>query len=443
MDSGTVKTIGRAACATALAALSALSFAACSSDGDNDDVGRVEDVGFASEAINKNCSGPASTTVNGGFAKAYTSDATYSDCYKGKVVEIDGYSATYAIGGHTQVRWAGAAPSTANCLGSYLSGYLFEQQGNEWVFIKSKAAHGDLLLDDQPGDVDRPPPQPLPDLPVTPIKPGDLGGPIKGPPVLCGVPSVYFYTSDMVAGRNYRIAATARLPNGTTQKISFRSVAGTCGHASGDQCCTSGDRCDGGLECNSQKKCTDCGGSGELCCGGSGCDSGSLVCKSGSCTACGASGQTCCAGNDCDGALTCQSGVCKTPPCGGSGEMCCAGNDCDGALTCQSGVCKTPPCGGSGQACCSSGAQCTGGLSCQSGTCKTAPQACGGLGAACCAGNTCISKSLACTSGVCSDPPEFCAVAGDHCCQEQQFPYCNNKYYSNINCNNQLTCSVP
>ena len=444
----TMMKLTRVVSAAACAALGVFTAVACSSVDEQGELGysASEDVGEIAAPINKNCWKTASTTVESGFASTYTSAATYDDCFKGKVVQIDSYAPEYAVGGYTEVRWAGAQPSTKDCLGSLLWVYLFEQRGDEWVFLKSKSAHGDLLYDNEPGDIQQPPGQPgapqLPDSPLTPVKPGDLGGAIKGPPLLCRSPVAYFHTDDMVAGRSYRIAVSARLgsPEGATQKVSFKSKASTCGQVRGDECCTAGDACVDGLDCGSSGECETCGASGEICCGTS-CDSTSLVCSGGKCTPCGASGQECCFNDKCNAGTTCSSGTCKQE-CGKNGQACCSsGSACGSGLTCQSGTCKTKPCGGSGQECCSSGSACGSGLTCQSGTCKK--PACGGLLGECCPGaNPCNSTSLACVGGYCNNPDEPCSVVGDHCCQDLQFPYCNNKYYSRINCNNGLTCSL-
>lgn len=411
--------------ATVCAAVAAFAAVACSGVDEQGDweLGPPETVGEVSAAINKNCWKTASEIVEGGFASTYTSAATYDDCFKGKVVQINDYSPEYAVGGYTEVRWAGAQPSTKDCLGSLLWVYLFEKYGDEWRFIKSKSAHGDLTMDDEPGDVERPPAQPgsapLPDIPVKPVTPGDLGGIIKGPALLCSVPKAYFFTDDMVAGRSYRIAVSARLgsTDGATQKVSFKSKASTCGQEQGDECCTAGEACVDDLDCGKSGKCESCGGSGEVCCGRS-CDDGTLVCASGECTPCGRSGQDCCFNDRCNEGMTCSSGTCKKPACGGSGQDCCSTGP-----ACESGS----------------------GLTCMSGKCnkkKVAEPTCGGLLAKCCAGANPCNTVFACVAGYCVNPEEPCSVVGDHCCQDAATPYCNTKYYSQLGCDNGLTCSL-
>ena len=65
--------------------------------------------------------------------------------------------------------------------------------------------------------------------------------------------------------------------------------------------------------------------------------------------ACGARGQGCCNGTDCLLGLTCQRGLCDSPPtdagsCGGQSQVCCGGaSPCNAPLTCQSGLCQSPP----------------------------------------------------------------------------------------------------
>jgi len=449
----TMMKVTRVVRATLGAALGMLAAVACSSVDESGELGPgvSEDVGEVAGAINKNCWTTASTTVKGGFASTYTSAATYSDCPRGKVVQIDNYSPEYAVGGYTEVRWAGPQPAAKDCLGSLLWVYLFEQHGDEWRFIKSKSAHGDLPLDKEPGDIERPPaqpggPAPLPDGPLKPVTPGDLGGIGPGTPLTCLVPKAYFFTDDMVAGRSYRIAVTARLgsTDGPTQKVSFKSKPSTCGQGEADECCTAGKACVDGLACGANGECESCGGSGELCCGTS-CNSASLVCESGECKPCGGSGQNCCSSDKCNDGLTCSSGTCKKE-CGRSGQDCCStGSACESGsgLTCQSGTCKPKPCGGSGQDCCSSGAACSSGLTCQSGSCKKpAEPVCGGLLAKCCAGANPCDPVFACIGGFCVNPDELCSVVGDHCCQDGPSPYCITKYHSRLNCNNGLTCSL-
>jgi hypothetical protein len=310
-----MKRVGNALSVGALAGLSAMAVAACSAGdeaahaGDNTSTDNdFENVGSLSEAISKNCWDPVSTTVVNGFASPYVSEADYADCYKAKNVEITRYGAHYAVGGHTRVSWAGAAPSDAGCLASHVTAYLFAYENGEWKFVTVKTAHGDLKNDDEPGDVVLPPRQPSggDPQPIGDIPPG-VFGPIKKPISNCALPAVYFYGDDMRPLVKYRISATARLGSGATVPIRFGSSEGRCGGLDMD-CCTSGLACNDEISlCSAAGKCESCGSEDEKCCFKPGQDVK------------GNGGR--CFGND----LTCQAGgYCK--PCGNPGGECCHDN---------------------------------------------------------------------------------------------------------------------
>jgi hypothetical protein len=359
-----------------------------------------EDTTTAVEAISEpGCATVgADVSVTGGFATTATSPQTYgtSSCTKARVIDINSYASTYAIGGSTKIAWADAVPTGSSaCLALYLRADLYSRSGSTWTYVKTKTSRGDYLLDQLPGDVvlppaqpgAPPPPPPPDDGPITPPPPGTFP-PVVTLPVTCRGPAVYFYGADMDAGKNYRIVISARTTSSisaATRKHSILSRAGTCGQ-NALVCCNS-SVCASGLSCQSGT-CRTCGALNEACCTGSTCDNTGLTCQSGVCKNCGGLNEGCCAGSTCDNTgLTCQSGVCKN--CGGLNERCCAGSVCDtGSLTCNSSqtcVSAAPPCGTTGGACCAAPNRCTvDGNSCIGNICQSTIGLCNDVGELCC-----------------------------------------------------------
>jgi hypothetical protein len=406
-----------------LVALGGLAGGACSVD-----TGEVEHVDSVAAELGTSCGeDPASKVVSGGFSAKYTTAATYSDCYKATVVEMDQYAEAYKAGGYTKVSWGDAIPSDETCTATTVTAYLFRQEGGvgSWKFVSKKSASGDLLNDDLPSDMVPPPAQPSPPRDgavVVPKDPGLFGpGPVRKP--LCVPPAVYFFGAETNYYKaNYKIAATARAPNGTTtKKVSFQSVAGTCGQALGDPCCLGdGLECKLSLQCDSASEtCEDCGDRGEACCSGKTCATGLDVCDNGLCKQCGGTNQVCCAGGGClDAANTCTGGKCKPKPvaqpkpvddgCGSPGEGCC-NHYCDEGVVCVAGKCKTIP----QELCVREGLAAQG------------------------QGYCCSGLSYVPATGRCAKNPNGnskCDESNEYCCLDGLNYYCDTIYYKGLNC---------
>jgi len=462
--------VSRCLGALALLAMGTLSFGACSSGGAEPE---PEAVGSVNEGIGWSCTASApSRTVIGGFGVRYTSAATYSDCFKGKVVEIDNYRLNYAVGGYTKVSWAEAAPATqADCANSTVGAYLarWDDPSQSWVRVVAKGAHGEWPNDGIDSDIDLPPKQPNDAItgPLQPLpKDPGLFGPItKVPFNRCTPPAVYFYGDDMRSG-TYKIIASARLNGTELHSVAFTSVAGTCGATEGAQCCNGGLQCTPFSNCNpATNRCDGCGTPGQACCsdtadipGGCALDSN---CKSSKCVACGGPGQACCTYPDtnpvqtyCDDRDTCstRTGKCEAS-CGRfAGDRCCpSGIQCSGSATCDaaSQICKSgtvtppvnppvnPPVTPTGPSCYAEGHGCT-----------------PGRGSGCCQA---ITKDLTCNplNSLCASNPNDspthratnCDEPGDPCCADLgDGPFgglggCDPVFYKSLHCGSDGTCA--
>ncbi|WP_437810813.1 hypothetical protein [Sorangium sp. So ce1078] len=183
----------------------AIALAGCAVDATDDDAlvddvveGDVveENVAEAEQAMGIEC-GSAATTASFFGGINYTSPQSYSttSCYKGVVLDVQNYSSSYAqnpsgsvFPGRTTVEWADSLPTLADpdrlsrCESAYVAADLFEKVGQSWVYKTSKESLGSW----------------------TPFFDGGF----------CAGPGVSF-SSEMQAGKTYRISATAR-----TQKSS-------------------------------------------------------------------------------------------------------------------------------------------------------------------------------------------------------------------------------
>ncbi|WP_437830398.1 hypothetical protein [Sorangium sp. So ce1153] len=192
--------------------VAALAFAGCAvgAGGDDsllDDVVE-EDVDQAEQAMGVECANAAATaTFVGGIN--YNSPQTYntSSCYKGVVLDVSSYSSLYAqnpsgsvFPGRTTVEWADSLPAfedeghEARCESTYVAADLFEKVGSSWVHKTSKESLGSW----------------------TPFFDGGF----------CAGPAVSF-SSEMQAGKTYRISATARSYKGSsapTRKLHVESL---------------------------------------------------------------------------------------------------------------------------------------------------------------------------------------------------------------------------
>ncbi|WP_437315568.1 hypothetical protein [Sorangium sp. So ce385] len=173
----------------------AIALAGCAVDATDEDALAddvvEEDVAEAEQAMGVECAGAAATaTFVGGIN--YTSPQSYStaSCYKGVVLDVQSYSSLYAqnpsgsvFPGRTTVDWADSLPAfadpdhVATCESTYLAADLFEKVGSSWVYKTTKESLGIW----------------------TPFFDGGF----------CAGPGVSF-SSEMQAGKTYRISATAR-----------------------------------------------------------------------------------------------------------------------------------------------------------------------------------------------------------------------------------------
>ncbi|WP_437754345.1 hypothetical protein [Sorangium sp. So ce1389] len=192
--------------------VAALAFAGCAVDAGDDDslLDDVveEDVDQAEQAMGVECANAAATaTFVGGIN--YNSPQTYntSSCYKGVVLDVSSYSSLYAqnpsgsvFPGRTTVEWADSLPAfadpdrVAKCESTYVAADLFEKVGSSWVHKISKESLGSW----------------------TPFFDGGF----------CAGPAVSF-SSEMQAGKTYRVSATARSYKGSsapTRKLHVESL---------------------------------------------------------------------------------------------------------------------------------------------------------------------------------------------------------------------------
>ena len=192
--------------------VAALAFAGCAVDAGDDDslLDDVveEDVEQAEQALGVECANAATTATFVGGIK-YDSPQSYNttSCYKGVVLDVSNYSSLYAqnpsgsvFPGRTSVEWADSLPAfadpdhVARCESAFVAADLFEKVGNSWVHRTSKESLGSW----------------------TPFFDGGF----------CAGPAVSF-ASEMLAGKTYRISATARSYKGSsapTRKLHVESL---------------------------------------------------------------------------------------------------------------------------------------------------------------------------------------------------------------------------
>jgi len=213
------------------------------------------------------------------------------------------------------------------------------------------------------------------------------------------------------------------------------SLAVSCGGEEGsfgEPCRSPEDRlepCDGGLECNPENICEECGGENQLCCESEyieNCHSDNLMCSDeGYCVSCGTENSPCCPGNECDSTLTCgKDNLCFA--CGyGDRQPCCEGVYCYGNLACVEENCTSQICG-------------------EDGSC----QPCGGIDELCCAGGACSVDSTCAGEGACI----ACGGLDEPACANRMCGYWKwnpeNKTYTPCECDAWFTnvdgmCSVP
>ncbi|WP_437286657.1 hypothetical protein [Sorangium sp. So ce406] len=168
----------------------------------------VEVVEEAEQAMGVECANAAATaTFVGGID--YSSPQTYNtaSCYKGVVLDVSNYSSLYAqnpsgsvFPGRTTVEWADSLPALSDpdrivkCNSTYVAADLFERVGGNWVYKTTKESLGAW----------------------TPFFDGGF----------CAGPAVSF-SSEMQAGKTYRVSATARTyksSSAPTRKLHVESL---------------------------------------------------------------------------------------------------------------------------------------------------------------------------------------------------------------------------
>ncbi|MGK3969015.1 hypothetical protein WMF01_51560 [Sorangium sp. So ce1667] len=173
----------------------AIALAGCAVDAADDDLlvddVMEEDVEEAEQALGVECANAAATATFAGGIN-YNSPQSYNttSCYKGVVLDVSNYSSLYAqnpsgsvFPGRTTVEWADSLPAfadpdhVAKCESAFVAADLFEKVGSSWVHRTSKESLGSW----------------------TPFFDGGF----------CAGPAVSF-SSEMQAGKTYRISATAR-----------------------------------------------------------------------------------------------------------------------------------------------------------------------------------------------------------------------------------------
>jgi hypothetical protein len=175
-------------------ALFGLGLAGCTVDAASD-----EEFAEIEEQLDASCvPGPLSVQAVGGVN--YTSPQTYNPqgCYKGQVAEIMNLSPYYVGLGNIQsggiyVTWADAEPGTkAACEASKVRALLFEKTGSSWVTLADETVTGEYHA---------------------------AGG---GWSAYCNPPALSF-TSQLKAGKTYRVAFTGRDPSNATRKVNIKT----------------------------------------------------------------------------------------------------------------------------------------------------------------------------------------------------------------------------
>ncbi len=177
-------------------ALIGLGLAGCSVD-----TASVEEIAELEENLDATCVTAPISAQGVGFLD-YTSPRTYNppECYKGQVVEIANLSPYYVGLGNIQsggiyVTWADSDPGTkAACEASKVRALLFEKQGSSWVTLADQTVSGKYHA---------------------------AGG---GWSAYCNPPALSF-TSQLKAGKTYRVGFTGRDPSNATRKVNVRTEA--------------------------------------------------------------------------------------------------------------------------------------------------------------------------------------------------------------------------
>jgi hypothetical protein len=181
--------------ATTALMLSGLMLSGCGAAMDDDqefldDTEAVEELG--EELSESSCaSATADATFTGKIDPAHVSPRSYNTCFKGYVVDINNYAAAYTgVGGGgcpsatLQVSYGDTPLTQANCATTLIRSIYYEKRNNNWVAVSESSTTGHWLLGQ------------------------------------CLLGTGY---TGMVAGRDYRVATTARDANNNTRKVKIQS----------------------------------------------------------------------------------------------------------------------------------------------------------------------------------------------------------------------------
>ena len=158
-----------------------------------------EEIAEVEEHRDASCvTAPLSGQAVGFFDHTTPQQYNQPGCYKGQVFEIMNLSPNYVGVGNIQsggiyVTWADAEPGTKTaCEASKVRALLFEKQGSSWVTLGDKTATGKYHA---------------------------AGG---GWGAYCNPPAVSF-TSELTAGKTYRVALTGRDPSNAPRKVNIKT----------------------------------------------------------------------------------------------------------------------------------------------------------------------------------------------------------------------------
>lgn len=161
------------------------------------DAASVEEVDEAQQSLDTGCvTAPLALQAVGGLD--HTTPQVYDPpgCYKGQVIEIMNLSPEFVGPGNIQsggiyVSWADVGPGTKTaCEASKVRALLFEKRGSSWVTLADKTVTGEFH---------------------------PAGG---GWLAYCNAPALSF-TSELKAGKTYRVALTGRDPSNATRKVNI------------------------------------------------------------------------------------------------------------------------------------------------------------------------------------------------------------------------------
>jgi hypothetical protein len=176
--------IVRGLCIVSFTSMSGLLLAGCLGEELAEGEDQTEDIGVTAEAIGISCA-EASPTATFIGSIDYTSPQTYDNlsCFKAVVLDVKNYSNNTS----TTVKWGGGGLSTkASCESAWMRADLFEKINGKWEYRSTKEKYGYWFDGTEDPTI-----------------------PIVGCTFAMGISYISF-SSEMIMGHEYRIAATAR-----------------------------------------------------------------------------------------------------------------------------------------------------------------------------------------------------------------------------------------